>query len=143
MHELTMLLPFFSAFDSDAIHFYAPMRRFFEEIDAAKQGAFAGTTTPDQAHYLTRLYIQADILDDVQPPKIFIQIGDLDDGIHLAISSRQASFNAALDEGEHECHHPIESRSNDQSFQVIEFSASNPCCAPHYFVDKSRGRYQR
>src|SRR5687768_10422607 len=129
MYQLAMFPAFFSAFDSDAIHLYTPMGRLFEEIYAAQQSTFAGTAPADQAYHFTRLYIQADIFDDMQPPEIFIQIGDPDDGIHLTISSCKPGLNTTLDECKDKRHHPIKTCSDDQGFQVVKFSSSDSGCA--------------
>src|SRR3990172_5627331 len=63
-------------------------------------------------------------------------------GIMSAISFGQSGFEAVLEERKNQGDDPIKGRGDNQRFQIVELSASNPSCAPHNFVYESCCGYQ-
>jgi hypothetical protein len=58
----------------DPIHLDRPMGGFFEEIDTTQQRALARAASSDQANHLALGYLQVDVLQHVQAPKILIEL---------------------------------------------------------------------
>src|SRR4030095_5924138 len=61
-------------------------------------------------------------------------------GTILSVSFSETAFDDPLNVGQDDRHHPVKDGSNDQGFQVVKLSSSNPCGAPHHFVNKTSCR---